>query len=89
MSAMALSVIKQNPKVTYNEFHASLRKLLPSSEYPQTPQLEGADDHKDTLLFEPFQVTPEPPPPPEPPPTPEPPGCIQGFVRAIGKLFKK
>jgi hypothetical protein len=93
MSALALSVIAQNPKVNYKEFYASLRTLLPSKEYPQTPQLEGADAHKDTLLFEPFQVAPEPEPTPTPEPTPEPapepnPGCIQGFVKAVARLFK-
>ena len=97
MSAMALSVIKQNPKVTYNEFYASLRKLLPTPEYPQTPQLEGSDVNKNTLLFEPFKVVPEPEPTPtpEPGPTPEPtpiptdsPGCFAGLMKAIAKIFK-
>jgi len=103
MSAMALSVIKQNPKVTYKEFYTSLRKLLPSSEYPQTPQLEGSDVNKNTLLFEPFTVVtvpdptpaPEPSPIPEPSPTPEPtptpndsPGCLPGLMKAITKIFK-
>ena len=64
MSAMALSVIKQNPKVTYSEFHVGLRKLLPSSEYPQTPQLEGTSANKNTLLFEPFPIVTEPEPTP-------------------------
>ena len=66
MSAMALSVIKQNPKVTYSEFYVGLRKLLPTSEYPQTPQLEGTDANKNTLLFEPFPVVTEPGPTPTP-----------------------
>jgi metacaspase-1 len=91
MSAMALGVIKQNSNVTYNEFYAGLRKLLPSTDYPQTPQLEGAAAHKNTLLFEPFQVTPEPEPTPTPEPTPVPddnPGCIRGFGKAIARLFK-
>jgi hypothetical protein len=64
MSAMALKVIKQNPKATYSQFYTSLRTLLPSSEYPQTPQLEGSDPHKDTLLFEPFSTSTGPVTPP-------------------------
>lgn len=91
MSAMALGVIKQNSNLTYNEFYASLRKLLPSSEYPQTPQLEGADANKNTLLFEPFKVDIEPGPTPTPEPTPVPndsPGCLQGLMKAFVGLFK-
>jgi hypothetical protein len=91
MSAMALSVIKQNPKATYSEFYASLRKLLPLPEYPQTPQLEGSDVHKNTLLFEPFNVATEPGPTPTPEPTPIPndsPGCLQGVIKAIVRVFK-
>jgi hypothetical protein len=97
MSAMALSVIKQNPKVTYREFYAGLRKLLPSSEYPQTPQLEGMDANKDAFLFEPFNVVVEPEPTPTPGPTPSPeptplpndsPGCFPGLMKAIARLFK-
>jgi metacaspase-1 len=91
MSAMALNVIKQNPKATYSEFYASLRKLLPTSEYPQTPQLEGSDVNKATLLFEPFNVATEPVPTPTPDPTPVPddsPGCLQGVIKAIARLFK-
>ena len=87
MSAMALSVIKQNPNGTYTDFYASLRELLPSAQFPQTPQLEGAVAHKNTLLFEPFQAAPEPTPTPEPTPEPNP-GCIRGFGRAIARLFK-
>jgi hypothetical protein len=91
MTAMALKVIKQNPNVSYSEFYASLRKLLPSSEYPQTPQLEGAAGSKNTLLFEPFPSTPEPEPPPTPEPPPPPdnnPGCIRGLLNAISRIFK-
>jgi len=91
MSAMALSVIKQNPKMTYNEFYTSLRKLLPSSEYPQTPQLEGTTVNKNTLLFEPFNIATEPEPTPTPDPVPLPndsPGCLQGLVKAVVRLFK-
>ena len=90
MTAMALKVIKQDPKVSYSDFYASLRQLLPSKEYPQTPQLEGAAAHKNTLLFEPFPLAPEPNPEPEPTPEPEPsPGCIQGFFKAIARWFNQ
>jgi hypothetical protein len=91
MSAMALSVIKQNPRVTYSDFYIHLRKLLPTPDYPQTPQLEGTIANKNTLLFEPFQVVTEPTPTPTPEPTPTPndsPGCLQGFVKAFRGLFK-
>jgi hypothetical protein len=96
MTAMALSVIKQNPNVTYREFHASLRKLLPSSDYPQSPQLEGSDANKDRLLFAPLAVepgpTPEPGPAPEPSPEPVPapesPGCPLGLLQGIVRFFK-
>ena len=90
---MALRVIKQNPGLTYNEFYTRLRMVLPSNDYPQTPQLEGSDAHKGTLLFAPFAATPVPPgptptPEPTPTPTPEPaPGCISGLVQQVRKLF--
>jgi metacaspase-1 len=93
MSAMAIRVIRQNPGLTYSEFYALLRGVLPSSEYPQTPQLEGLDAHKGTLLFEPFASSPvpdpTPSPTPEPTPTPEPgPGCVAGLVQGVSRLFK-
>jgi metacaspase-1 len=89
MTAMALRVIKQDPGVTYNEFFAGLRVLLPSKDYPQTPQMEGSNAHKSTLLFEPFPVTPEPEPTPTPEPTPIPnPGCLKGFFKAVARIFK-
>ena len=89
MSAMALSVIRQNPKSTYSEFHTNLRKLLPSSEYPQTPQLEGTDANKNTLLFEPFTAATVPDPDPTPEPTPnDSPGCFPGLLKSITRMFK-
>jgi hypothetical protein len=84
MTAMALKVIRQDPQATYAEFHTGLRTLLPSKEYPQTPQLEGTTAHKSTQLFEPFPVT-EPEPPPEPEPNP---GCLKGFFQAMARMFK-
>ena len=89
MTAMAIQVIRQNPQVTYQEFYNGLRKLLPSSSYPQTPQLEGSDANKNRRLFEPLVVVPGPEP--EPTPTPEPtpaPGCVLGALRRVIQFFK-
>ena len=91
MSALAIQVIRQNPKITYNDFYTRLRQLLPSSDFPQTPQLEGMDAHKSTLLFEPFAAVDEPGPTPTPVPTPDPgnsPGCVPGLLRQVTRLFK-
>jgi len=94
MSAYAIQVIKQNPNVTYKEFYAGLRNLLPSNDYPQSPQLEGSDGNKDRKLFEPLTVEPGPTPEPSPSPTPEPipapdsPGCLMGAAQGIARLFK-
>jgi len=96
MTAFAIQVIKQNPNVTYREFYAGLRNLLPSTEYPQTPQLEGSNDNKDRKLFEPLAVvpgptpepSPAPSPTPEPTPAPDSPGCLTGALQGIARLFK-
>lgn len=87
MTAMAINVIKQSPQATYTEFYTGLRKLLPSSNYPQTPQLEGSDAHKAGQLFAPLSE-PTPPPTPEPPPEPSP-GCLKGLFQQVARLFKK
>ena len=96
MTAMALGVIRQNPNATYREFHAALRHLLPSDDYPQSPQLEGSDTNKDRHLFEPLAVepgpepNPQPTPSPIPEPTPEPesPGCLTGLIQQVTRMFK-
>jgi hypothetical protein len=92
MSALAIRVIKQNPQATYKEFFDVLRNMLPSDEYPQSPQLEGSDANKNRRLFEPLAVTPGPAPDPTPQPEPQPPadspGCIPGAMRQIARLFK-
>jgi metacaspase-1 len=91
MSAMAIRVIRQNPGLTYNEFYTRLRGYLPSSYYPQTPQLEGSGVHKDTLLFEPFEAASEPGPTPIPEPIPVPdnsPGCVPSLIRQVTRLFR-
>lgn len=96
MTAMALQVIRQNPGGTYREFHAALRTLLPSNEYPQSPQLEGSDANKNRRLFEPLAVEPGPTPDPqpipspipEPAPAPDAPGCLAGVVQQVTRFFK-
>jgi metacaspase-1 len=92
MSAYALQVIKQNPNITYGEFYAGLRNLLPSKDYPQSPQLEGSEINKARILFEPLAAEPGPDPTPfptpEPTPAPESPGCIPGAIQQITRLFK-
>jgi len=49
MTSYATSIIK--PEQTYNEFYSQLREKLPSTEYPQTPQLEGSEANKAKLVF--------------------------------------
>ncbi len=96
MTALALGVIQQNPNATYREFYAALRALLPSDDYPQSPQLEGSDVNKDRKLFEPLAVQPgpEPTPPPTPSPVPGPipapgsPGCLTGIMQQVTRFFK-
>jgi len=90
MTAYAIQVIKLNPNVTYREFYSGLHALLPSNDYPQTPQLEGSDLNKDRKLFEPLTVEPGPAPDPSPTPTPAPdsPGCLMGALQQITRLFK-
>ncbi len=99
MSRYAIDTIKANSGATFNEFYASLRQVLPSQEYPQTPQLEGTDVNKSRVLFEPLpaeepQPEPEPEPQPEPEPEPQPqpepdsPGCLVGLLQKLGRLFK-
>jgi hypothetical protein len=43
MTALAIRIIRGNPSLTYTEFHEKLRELLPSTRYPQSPQLEGSN----------------------------------------------
>jgi len=72
MSKNAIDVIRESPGATYSEFYEKLRKLLPSRQHPQTPQLEGTDSHKQIMLFEPFIVSGVEPPGQNPEPAPEP-----------------
>jgi hypothetical protein len=52
MSAKAIDLIRNDPKATYKEFHRNLRLLLPTTQYPQSPQLEGSKENKKCRLFE-------------------------------------
>lgn len=51
-SFYAIQVLKDRPHITYNDFYNKLRKLLPSRQYPQTPQLEGSIENKNSIMFE-------------------------------------
>lgn len=46
MSYFSIQLIGSKPDRTWAELHAELRKLLPSTQYPQSPQLEGSDANK-------------------------------------------
>jgi hypothetical protein len=74
MSAAALSCLSSG--MTYEEWHTKIRYMLPSYEYPQTPQLEGTSENKNREVFVGIEIQepepiPEPTPEPEPEPTPE------------------
>jgi hypothetical protein len=51
-SHYALLVLRDNHNITYKDFYKKLRTNLPSSRYPQTPQLEGSAANKDSLMFQ-------------------------------------
>ncbi len=65
-SSNAIKIIRD--RLTYNEFHEAVRKILPSDQYPQSPQLEGSTENKNRLLFETDSLIPLPEPEPEPEP---------------------
>lgn len=50
-SYYALAVLRKNPKATYNEFYQKLKTYLPSTNYPQSPQLEGSEENKNKPMF--------------------------------------
>lgn len=47
----ALMILRDNPDITYEDFYKKIRKRLPSSRYPQTPQLEGSEANKKSKMF--------------------------------------
>jgi len=51
-SYYAIKILKETPKITYNDFYKKLRTILPNSSYPQVPQLEGSDTNKGAMMFE-------------------------------------
>ena len=54
-TATSLGLLKAGQ--TYNDFYTLLKEKLPSSSYPQTPQLEGSDENKNRVIFENEMVT--------------------------------
>jgi len=69
-TANAIPLLKTSD--TYASFHTALRKVLPSSRYPQSPQLEGTQENLSRVLFS-GEVSTEPPTPPPVEPPVEPP----------------
>ncbi len=51
MTANATNIIRNDPQQTYRTLHETLRTILPSTQYPQSPQLEGSDANRDRPLF--------------------------------------
>lgn len=51
MSYHANQILRKYPNITYADFHEKLRKILPSSKFPQHPQLEGRQINKQSLMF--------------------------------------
>ena len=51
-TAYALQVLNGNPPLSFNDFYTKLQKMLPSSNYPQTPQLEASDTNKNKIMFQ-------------------------------------
>lgn len=54
--------------ITYQEWWERIRKILPSTQFPQSPKLEGRAENKNKVAF---LVEGEPPPVPEPEPEKE------------------
>lgn len=51
MTYLAIQLIRSARNRTWAEVHAALRELLPSTQYPQCPQLEGPDANKRHQIF--------------------------------------
>jgi len=51
-SYYAIKVLRENPKITYNDFYKKLKTYLPTSKYPQNPQLEGSEANKNSFMCE-------------------------------------
>ena len=50
-SYYAIDILKNNTGINYKDFHKKLRKILPSSSYPQSPQLEGSEAGQNSIMF--------------------------------------
>lgn len=51
MSYCAIELLNSRQDYTYDSFYLELRKKLPNSRYPQTPQLEGTPENRNRLIF--------------------------------------
>ena len=51
MTFFAIQLIRSDPGRTWADLHKALRKLLPSTQYPQCPQLEGSEANKSRPIF--------------------------------------
>ena len=51
-SYYAIQVLKNNPHITYKDFYNKIREILPSDRYLQSPQVEGSEANKNSLMFE-------------------------------------
>ena len=51
MSYHAKRILRNKPSITFAQLHAELRKVLPSRNFPQSPQLEGKEKNKNRKVF--------------------------------------
>ena len=51
LTKTAIDALNKLDKPTYQIWYDTIRKGLPSSNYPQTPQLEGAKNNKSRIVF--------------------------------------
>jgi hypothetical protein len=51
MTYTLLKILNEGSNLTYVELYKALRDRLPSSQYPQTPQLEGRKENKNRIIF--------------------------------------
>lgn len=51
MSYYATKIIAGNTKITWAQLHKEIAKYLPSSNFPQSPQLEGRQENKNQPIF--------------------------------------
>ena len=55
-----VELINQSDLWTYNQFYKKIRESLPSSKYPQIPQLEGRAENKQRIIFYTEKQEPQP-----------------------------